>query len=247
MQKETILMVDDEEEIRGLVKMFVEKEGFTFIGASSGREALSAVKNRHPHIILLDIFLPDIDGVELCQQIRKLTDTPILFVSCKDSELDKVVGLSVGGDDYISKPFSPMELVARVKAHLRRNRIITYQAAQAGEQQAQPHSPQRVTLSSESLQVNLKNHDVFLKGRKIHLSAKEFQLLTFFMKHSQHVLSTEHLLQKIWGYESTIDHKTVMVHIANLRKKIHSRHAGKQIISTIRGAGYMFNEKVESF
>lgn len=236
---ESILMVDDEKEIRELVGMYMVREGFTYLEASTGSEAMGIIQEKNPNIILLDIFLPDVDGVELCRQIRRFSTTPILFVSCKDTELDKVIGLSAGGDDYISKPFSPNELVARAKAHLRRLQFtssVTYDANKS--------ESKRKKLISDSITLDLNSHVVLFLGEEIYLSAKEFQLLSFLMEHKLQVFSSEHLLEKVWGFESTIDNKTVIVHIGNLRKKLRSKKINHEIIMTVRGAGYKFCEKV---
>jgi DNA-binding response OmpR family regulator len=238
MPGEKVLMVDDEAEIRDLVKMHILREGFTFIEAGTGKEAKAKIKQHKPDVILLDIFLPDIDGVELCRQIRQICYTPILFVSCKDSDLDKIIGLTAGGDDYISKPFSPMELVARVKAHLRRLQFPTQ------EVEIRENSSSISILKSPSIELHPNSYEVFLNDQQIFLSAKEFQLLLFFMQHAQQVFSADHLLQKVWGFQSTIDYKTVIVHIGNLRKKLYVGE--DEIITTVRGAGYKFNEKVVS-
>lgn len=238
MEREKILLVDDEEEIRELVGLYIKREGFVFLEAASGKEAIEKIHRDKPDLIVLDVYLPDTDGVEICRQARQTTTVPILFLSCKDSELDKVVGLSVGGDDYISKPFGMNELVARIKAHLRRNRMFAGPAAHCSDRKG--------TLSSDSLTLDLNSHDVFLHGKKIHLSAKEFQLLSFFMHHPRQVFSVEHLLRKIWGFDSLIDHKTIAVHIGNLRKKLQQGSKQEEIIVTVRGAGYKFNEQVQA-
>lgn len=235
MEKRSILVVDDEEEIRELIEMYLVKEGFHYIEAISGKEALSKIKEHHPDLILLDISLPDSSGFDICPQIRGITDAPVLFISCRDSELDKVLGLTVGGDDYISKPFSPNELVARIKAHLRRvQQIRDYKSIELEWE----------ILSSKSITINTKQYKCIVNGKIVNLSTKEFKLLEFFMMHPFQVFNPEHLIERIWGFDTDIDCKTVSVHIGNIRKKIGDNPKNPTIILTIRGAGYKYNEEV---
>lgn len=242
MEREKVLLIDDETEIRELVGLYIQREGFTFLEADTGEKGVEMINHHQPDLILLDIFLPDSDGVELCKKIRELTTVPVIFLSCKDSELDKVVGLSVGGDDYISKPFSMNELIARIKAHLRRYKLY---AAMAERKKLNTQTASR--LKSSNVELDLKSHDVYVGRKKANLSAKEFQLLRFFMQHPKQVFSVEHLIQSVWGFESTIDQKTVMMHIANLRKKIEQSQQSPKMIVTVRGAGYKFDEEVSVY
>lgn len=238
MPKENILIVDDEQEIGELIGLYLRKEGFDFCIALNGKEAITKIKRNNPDVILLDIQLPDVNGLDLCQQIRGLTQAPIIFVSCKDTDVDKVVGLSMGGDDYVSKPFSAIELVARVRAHIRRYRMAR-----------EPLMKSELTsLSSSSIDMDLDSYEVFANGKKVELSAKEFQILELMMRHPRKVLSTEQFIQKIWGYEyeDEIETKTVKVHVGNLRKKIERDPSNPNIITTIRGIGYKFNEHVKT-
>lgn len=239
MQKESILLVDDEPEIREIISLYMKREGFHLIEATCAKEAITEVKRSNPNLILLDVLLPDKNGTDICQEIRKLTKAPIIFISCKDSELDKIVGLTVGGDDYISKPFSPNELVARVKAHLRRYEQLTAPTIEATVQERTKE------LYSNSITLHIQQHICKIEGKDIYLSAKEFKLLHFFMEHPFQVFSAEHIIQQIWGHDSEIDNKTIMVHIGNIRKKIGDDPKQPSIIVTIRGAGYKFNEKVQ--
>lgn len=239
MPGELILTVDDEVRIGELVGMYLMKDGFLHRSATSGNQAIEIVENEHPSLIVMDVFLPDIDGYELCAAIRQKTDVPIVFLSCKDSEVDKVVGLSVGADDYISKPFSPIELVARIKAQLRRNRIVTSKASIA-----KPSSAVSSVIATEHIRVHTDAHEVYMDGRKVELSAKEFQLLTYLMRHAKQVLTSDRLLTHVWGYESSVDTKTLKVHIGHLRKKIEQDASNPRRIVTIRGIGYKFDEPI---
>ncbi|AJY74558.1 response regulator transcription factor [Paenibacillus beijingensis] len=232
MAGEMILIVDDEMEIGGLLGMYLQKEGYRYHVSMNGAQALQFVEELEPDLIVLDVFLPDLDGYELCRQLRTMTTAPIMFLSCRDTELDKVVGLSVGGDDYLSKPFSPPELVARIKAHLRRSQMQLHRLTVKSKS----------ILSSKSLQVHLDSHEVYVDGEKIELSAKEYQLLSYFMLNSKQVLSFDQLLLNIWGMENEVETKTLQVHVGNLRKKIEKDPAKPQRLVTVRGTGYKFNE-----
>ncbi|BAQ11977.1 two-component system, response regulator [Bacillus sp. OxB-1] len=239
MHQSTILHVDDEPEIRELIGLYLKKEGYNFEEASNAEEALKKLKAVNPQLILLDVQLPDLDGIEICRRIRQETNVPVLFLSCKDSEIDKVIGLSVGGDDYIGKPFGMNELIARVKAHLRRyyeSKISMPEDVSSGEANV---------FTSDSILLDSARHDCYIRNKKVQLSSKEFELLHFFMLHPFQVLSTEHLLDCVWGYESEIDTKTVTVHIGNLRKKLGEDPKKPRVILTLRGAGYKFNESVQ--
>lgn len=232
MAGEYILIVDDEKEIGELLTMYLTREGFTSTLACTGAEAIEMARHHSPDLIILDVFLPDIDGHEVCRRLRTFTESPILFLSCKDTEIDKVIGLSIGADDYISKPFSPNELMARVKVHLRRTRR-TLQAESSKEP---------TQFVSPSLTLNKIRHEAYLHNQPITLSAKEFQLLSFFMSHPKQVFSVDHILEQLWGYDFQSDTKTVKVHIGNLRKKIEEDPGNPKIITTLRGVGYRFEE-----
>lgn len=236
MPGELILTVDDETRISELVGLFLLKDGFRHRTATTGKQALEIAASDEPSLIILDVLLPDMEGYELCSRLRKTTDVPILFLTCKDTEIDKVVGLSVGADDYVSKPFSLPELIARIKAQLRRNRIV-----QSRSEIAAPAG-----IASEHVRLSVHTHEAFVDSRRIDLSAKEFQLLSYMMQHAKQVLSSEQLLTAVWGYDNTLDTKTLQVHIGHLRKKIEPDPANPVRIVTIRGFGYKFDETVKS-
>lgn len=235
MPGELILTVDDEVRIGELVGMYLTKDGFRHLSATSGKQAIELTENEQPSLIVLDVLLPDMEGYELCTRLRQKTDVPIVFLTCKDTEIDKVVGLSVGADDYVSKPFSPVELVARIKAQLRRNRIVHNRQAE--------EAPSTI-ISSAHVQLHVDAHEVYVDGKRIELSAKEFQLLAYLMQNARQVLTTERLLSHIWGYESSLDTKTLQVHIGHLRKKIERNPSLPSRIITIRGIGYKFDESI---
>ncbi|MEV5029101.1 response regulator transcription factor [Paenibacillus sp. LPE1-1-1.1] len=216
--------------------MYLSKDGFRHLNATSGKQAIELIENEQPALIVLDVLLPDMEGYELCARLRQTTDVPIVFLTCKDTEIDKVVGLSVGADDYVSKPFSPVELVARIKAQLRRNRIVYKRQAEV--------MPSTV-ISSTHVQLRIDAHEVYVEGKRIELSAKEFQLLAYLMQNARQVLTAERLLTHIWGYESNLDTKTLQVHIGHLRKKIEINPSSPSRIKTIRGIGYKYDEPIK--
>ncbi|WP_372632721.1 winged helix-turn-helix domain-containing protein [Cohnella sp.] len=231
MPGELILTVDDEVKIGELVGLYLLKDGFRHRTALSGRQALEIAKKEQPSLIVLDVFLPDMEGYELCVKLRQMTDVPIMFLTCKDSETDKVVGLSVGADDYVSKPFSPVELIARIKAQLRRDRIVHDR-----------RTDEPAVLATERLRLHVNAHEAYLNDAKLELTSKEFQLLSYLMQNAKRALPADRLLNQVWGYDSHLDTKTLKVHIGQLRKKIERDPANPSAIVTIRGLGYKFDE-----
>ncbi|SEL62229.1 response regulator transcription factor [Paenibacillus sp. OK003] len=230
--KNTILIVDDDHEINELLTMSLKREGFQTVSAYTGVEALRAAQEHSPDLVLLDVLLPGMDGFQICSEIRKTSNVPILFVSCKDEATDKVIGLGLGGDDFISKPFSPIELIARVKAHIRRNNMPQKQEEQMDE-----------TLVFDQLLIDPATHRVLVGDKPIALSAKEFKLLFHLAKNPNRVYKNEQLFSLLWDDVHMGDTHTVMVHIYNLRKKLEKNPAKPQYIRTIRGVGYKFNDK----
>ncbi len=234
MSKAQILIVDDEPDISELIGMYLEKEGYSFTAATTGAQAIRLNAELHPELIVLDVQLPDMEGYELCTQLRRTTNVPILFLTCKDTEMDTVIGLSVGGDDFVSKPFSPVALLARMKAHLRRSKLGT-----AGKEAPVDNA----WIGAGPLRINTLSHEVTLEGQMIELSAKEFQLLALLMKHPKQVLSFAQIMERVWGYHSEADTKTLQVHIGTLRKKIERNPAKPSAIINIRGIGYKYQEQ----
>ena len=229
MKKKEILVVDDEIEIGELLTLYFSKSGFGVSTASTGFEALSLTSCMNPDLIILDINLPDIDGIELCQRLRQKTEVPIIFLSCKSGDMDKILGLTVG-DDYITKPFSPGELVARVKALFRRDRILVSKTKQ-----------QNNVLSFKGLSINPSSHTITVNGKCVELPAKEFDLLLLLASNPNVVFSIDQLYDSIWGWDDIGDTRTVMVHISNLRKKIEPDPRNPKYIITIKSVGYKFS------
>ncbi|ABR47942.1 two component transcriptional regulator, winged helix family [Alkaliphilus metalliredigens QYMF] len=231
MAGETILVVDDDEDIREIITLYLEKEGYQVILAMDGHQALECAFSFNPDLVILDMMIPGLDGIEVCQALRKNLSTPIIFLSCKSTPSDKSIGLIAGGDDYMSKPFDTMELLARIKAHLRRNRIL---------ENSNYSNAQNKRLCYGDLTINLDNHSVVVYGQEIILSPKEFQLLTLLAKNPNRVFSNEQLFETLWATESFGDHRTVMVHISNIRKKIERDAKKPALIQTVKGVGYKF-------
>ena len=229
MADETILVVDDDADIREIITMYLEAENYKVIIAVNGYEAVSHANQFNPDLIILDMVLPGLDGIEVCQAVRKYHNTPILFLSSKSTPNDKTVGLIAGGDDYISKPFDPKELLARVKAHLRRNRIL--------EQKV--HTSEEL-LQYPNLTINLKAYSVTVYGREIILSPMEFQLLKLLAQNPNVVITIEQLYETLWHTKSFGDYRTLLVHISNVRKKIEQDPKNPVFIHTIKGIGYKF-------
>jgi two-component system alkaline phosphatase synthesis response regulator PhoP len=220
MTKETILVVDDEQNIVELARLYLEQDGFKVIAAHTGKAALERIKAESPALMVLDLMLPEIDGWEVCRRVRASSDLPIIMLTARDEDIDKIVGLEIGADDYLTKPFNPRELVARVKAILRR----TDRAA----------SPNKVYRLGD-LAIDPARREVTVAGQSIDLRTKEFDCLLCLAEHKGFVLSREKLLELAWGYDFAGQTRTVDVHVAHLRKKIS--HSTAQI-ETITGVGY---------
>ena len=229
--EEKILIVDDEEHILELLKFNLENAGFKVVTASNGIEALDYLKNSLPKLILLDLMLPGMDGYDVCKEIRRdknLSHIPIIMITARSEELDKILGLELGADDYITKPFSIRELIARVKAVLRR----TTNSVSNDK-----------TFSYGKLVVDFEKHEVTKNGDRVDLTLKEFELLELLIKNKGKVLTRDSLLDKIWGYEYIGETRTVDVHIRHLRQKIEDDDKNPRYIETIRGIGYRFTSE----
>ena len=232
MAQDKIMVVDNEMEIIQLIKLYLSREGYEVVWTTESTKAAELAQKEKPDLILLDVVMPGLSGIELCGRIREQSDVPILFVSCRDQDMDKVLGLSIGGDDYITKPFSPAELVARVKAHLRRRNL-------SGGTQSDEYTEERNMLSAGDLQIDLSAHTAVVSGTPIHLTAKEFEMLELFCKYPNRVFTSRQIFDSLWNtYGLEEDVRTVMVHISNLRKKLESAPGAPQYIHTVRGVGY---------
>ena len=222
-----ILVVDDEPHILELVKYNLAQEGYEVLTAHDGAQAVARARDVQPDLIILDIMLPYVDGLEVCRQIRRDSAVPIIMLTAKGGELERVVGLEIGADDYVTKPFSPRELVARVRAILRRT------SAEASPAQAGP-------LRGGELVLDPTTHEVTRDGRTVDLTAKEFELLRLLLSHPNRVFTRDFLLEHICGYDYYGSTRTVDMHISRLREKIEDDPASPTYIVTVRGVGYKF-------
>jgi two-component system alkaline phosphatase synthesis response regulator PhoP len=222
-----ILVVEDEEDIADLVKYHLEREGFTARTVADGKRALDLIVRDHPDLIVLDLMLPGLDGLEVCRRLRAQSATqgiPIIMLTARGEEVDRIIGLEMGADDYMPKPFSPRELVARVKAVLRRT--------------ATPVSPSEAPVSAGNLRLDPARHEVTKNDKRLELSAMEFRLLEFFLRHRGRVFTRTQLLDQVWGQDRFVEPRTVDVHIRRLREKVEDEPRKPTLILTVRGMGY---------
>ena len=234
MAGETILIADDDVDIREVIILYLEREGYQVISAADGIQAVTSALSAEPDLIIMDLMMPGLDGIEVCQELRKTLTTPIIFLSCKSTPFDKSIGLTAGGDDYMSKPFEMIELLARVKAHLRRNRMTKENIS------SNNHNNTNNILNYPGLTIDLTSYSVEADKKPVSLSPKEFQLLTLLAKNPNTVFSSEDLFQSLWGAKSFGDRRTVMVHISNIRRKIEQDPTNPVFIQTVKGIGYKF-------
>ncbi|QAY68538.1 response regulator YycF [Paenibacillus protaetiae] len=231
-----ILVVDDEQPIADILKFNLEKEGYEVICAFDGGEAVRLALEEQPDLMLLDLMLPVKDGMDVCREVRqKELYMPIIMLTAKDTELDKVLGLELGADDYVTKPFSTRELLARVKAHLRRQKA----AGQQTEQPAEGSEPDNQGLRIFNLFIDTDMYVVYKNGEPLDLTHREFELVHYMARNSGKVMTREHLLQAVWGFEYFGDVRTVDVTIRRLREKIEDDPSRPEYIMTRRGLGYM--------
>jgi DNA-binding response OmpR family regulator len=219
-----VLVVDDEPEIRRVLRGYLEAEGFRVVEAATGADAVDTVRRQEPSVVLLDVMLPDLDGLEALRRIRTFSQVFVLLVTARTEEVDKLVGLGVGADDYITKPFSPREVTARVKAVLRRSRS----------------APQTAQRSFPGLTMDLTRREVTVHDEPVTLTALEFDLLTALAESPGRVFSRHQLLERVWGYDFYGDERVVDVHIRNLRQLLHDDATQPHIIGTVRSVGYKF-------
>ena len=224
---ETILVVDDEQRIIDLASMYIEQEGYHVVSALDGLSALKMIQEAPPALVVLDLMLPQLDGLEVCRRVRAQSDVPIIMLTARSEDIDKIVGLELGADDYLTKPFNPRELVARIKAILRR-------AEKRGSESASPTSNNRL-LSLGNLVIDPQARTVKVDGRSVELRMKEFDLLCVLVENEGMVFSREKLLDVVWGYSFAGETRTVDVHIAHLRHKLKGMSAS---IETVWGVGY---------
>ncbi|HGI1213757.1 TPA: response regulator YycF [Streptococcus pyogenes] len=227
-----ILIVDDEKPISDIIKFNLTKEGYDIVTAFDGREAVTIFEEEKPDLIILDLMLPELDGLEVAKEIRKTSHVPIIMLSAKDNEFDKVIGLEIGADDYVTKPFSNRELLARVKAHLRRTETIETAVAEENASSG----TQELTIGN--LQILPDAFVAKKHGQEVELTHREFELLHHLANHMGQVMTREHLLEIVWGYDYFGDVRTVDVTVRRLREKIEDTPSRPEYILTRRGVGY---------
>lgn len=228
-----ILIVEDEPALQETLAYNLERQGYTVRVAGDGKIALETARKFPPKLVVLDIMLPTIDGFEVCRILRQETNVPILMLTARDEEIDRVIGLEMGADDYLTKPFSMREFLARVKALLRRVRL---DQTEAGET-----APNNMVLKFGALEIDLNRREVRLEGKILNLKPKEYELLVFLAKHKGQVLSRELVLERVWGWDFSGGSRTVDVHVRWLREKIEADPANPIHIITLRGSGYRFD------
>ncbi len=225
-----VLVADDDDNVLDIIRLYFEKQQITLITAHDGEEAVSLIDTESPDIVILDVMMPNMDGYEACREIRKKSDVPIIMLTAKGEEFDRVLGLELGADDYVTKPFSPRELIARIKAIFRR--------IQPRRQSDEENENEETILQYNGLSVNLERREVLVDHEKRILKPREFDLLVHLMKSPGMVFTREQLLEQVWGYDFIGDIRTVDVHVKKLREKLHS--SKEDYIQTIWGVGYKF-------
>jgi two-component system, OmpR family, response regulator ResD len=221
----TVLVVDDEPIVREVVVRYLEHEGYTTLEAGDGEHARILLEAHRPDLVVLDVMLPGIDGLELCRWIRAKSDLPVILLTARGEEADRIIGLELGADDYVTKPFSPRELAARVRTVLRRSA---------------PPADEDERLAFDGLELDSGTREVRKQGEELKLTAKEFDLLWFLASNPRKVFSRDQLMSRVWGYEAALDTGTVTVHVRRLREKIEERPSHPRFLQTVWGVGYRF-------
>lgn len=232
MSKETILVIDDEKEIRDLISIYLKNEGYNVIQASNGEEGLEILRDNQVHLIVLDIMMPKIDGMEMCIKVREIAEMPIIMLSAKTQDMDKIKGLTTGADDYMTKPFNPLELVARIKSQLRR-----YIRMSGGMVQNENE------IEIGEMLINVSTHEVTIGGQEIKLTPREFSILELLSRNRGIVFSAEKIYEMVWKEQSFQSDNTVMVHIRKIRGKIEKNPRKPVFIKTVWGVGYKIEKE----
>ncbi|WP_424924263.1 response regulator transcription factor [Bacillus cytotoxicus] len=227
VRQETILVVDDEKEIRDLITIYLKNEGYNILQAGDGAEGLEILENNEVHLVVLDIMMPKIDGIHMCMKVREQKEMPIIMLSAKTQDMDKILGLTTGADDYVTKPFNPLELVARVKSQLRRYmKMSGFMIENENE------------IEIGDIKINVSTHEVVVADREVKLTPREFSILELLVRNSGMVFSTEQIYEKVWNERSFQSDNTVMVHIRKIREKVEENARKPRYIKTVWGVGY---------
>jgi two-component system, OmpR family, response regulator VanR len=238
MAQETILIIDDEKEIRDLVGIYLTNEGYTVLKAADGLEGLEYLGNETVHLVILDIMMPRMDGIQACMKIRESKNVPIIMLSAKSQDMDKIMGLTTGADDYVTKPFQPLELVARVKSQLRRYLRLN----QTDGNTPTNSSEQLDVISIDGLSINVSTHEVMVEGKEVKLTPREFAILELLARNPGVVFNTEKIYERVWNEPFYESENTVMVHIRNLREKLEGNPRSPRYIKTVWGVGYKIEQ-----
>ena len=229
----SVLVVDDEVNLVDALRYVLTKEGFQVETASNGLEAVEVARRLRPELVLLDLMLPDLSGFEVCRRIRRDSSVPIIMLTARDDEVDKVAGLEMGADDYVTKPFSMRELVARVRAHIRRSEVVVVPEDEGSSE----------AIVAGGLEINSGSHEALLNSQPLTLQPREFELLAFLARHPDLVFSRDQIIERVWGPNAFVDTRTVDVHVRGLRKKIETDPSRPRYIETVRGVGYRFRRE----
>jgi len=225
MNKPAVLIVDDDSEIRDVIHVYLRNDGFRVLEADNGYAALELLRTERVQLVVLDVMMPDMNGIQACMKIREISDVPIIMLSAKQEEIDKITGLSTGADDYVAKPFSPLELMARVKAQLRRFGSAAKEDSES-------------VIYMNDLTVDIARHRVTVKGKEVSLTPLEFAILELLARHKGQVFHADRIYEKVWKEPSGYSENTVMVHIRNIREKIEEHPREPRYIKTVWGVGY---------
>jgi len=238
MSQETILIIDDEKEIRDLIGIYLTNEGYNVLKAADGMEGLNYLEENTVHLVVLDIMMPRLDGIQACMKIRESRNVPIIMLSAKSQDMDKIMGLTTGADDYVTKPFQPLELVARIKSQLRR-----YLRFNQMDGNLQGNAVQQMdVISLDDLLINISTHEVTVEGKEIKLTPREFAILELLARNPGVVFSTEKIYERVWNEPFYESENTVMVHIRNLREKLENNPRTPRYIKTVWGVGYKIEQ-----
>ncbi|MGO0061951.1 response regulator transcription factor [Brevibacillus fluminis] len=234
MAQETILIIDDEKEIRDLLGIYLTNDGYRVLKAADGLEGLSYLENETVHLVILDIMMPRLDGIQACMKIRESRNVPIIMLSAKSQDMDKIMGLTTGADDYVTKPFQPLELMARVKSQLRR-----YLRLNQPDGNPHTHAPEQMdVIAIDDLLINVTTHAVTVEGKEVKLTPREFAILALLARNPGVVFNTEKIYERVWNEPFYESDNTVMVHIRNLREKLEDHPRSPRYIKTVWGVGY---------
>ncbi|NOU98530.1 response regulator transcription factor [Paenibacillus planticolens] len=227
--KQTVLVADDDLEIRDVIRIYLQNEGYSVFEAENGVEALELLRRETVNLIILDVMMPRMDGIKACFKMREITSAPIIMLSAKGEDIDKITGLTTGADDYVAKPFNPLELIARVKAHLRRQSLTGANGSKASD---------NAILELDNLIIDISRHHVSVRGKEIYLTPLEFSILELLASHRGQVFNIEKIYQSVWKEDKFLSDNTVMVHIRNIREKIENNPREPQYVKTVWGVGY---------